>query len=93
MHYSRITHIRKPDRYSSHEHITHVGNLIEGWVITREDAIARIDSKRNTFYVVDAKDPKKRSDVGVIRPIGRDPYLRTYADGDWNDNLLALPGC
>ena len=29
--------------------------------------------------------------VGVVRPSGQQPYLRTYADGEWNDNLLALP--
>ena len=31
-------------------------------------------------------------DVGVVDgPNGK--YLRTYADGKWNDNLLALPEC
>lgn len=29
--------------------------------------------------------------VGVCRPTGGQPYLRTHADGDWTDNLLALP--
>ena len=34
------------------------------------------------------------SEIGVVKPTdGRDPYLRTYADGDWNNNLLALPEC
>lgn len=27
--------------------------------------------------------------VGVVK--GDPPYLRTYADQTWNDNLLALP--
>jgi hypothetical protein len=27
--------------------------------------------------------------VGVVN--GNPPYLRTYADGTWTDNLLALP--
>lgn len=30
--------------------------------------------------------------VGVVRPSdGRAPYLQSYADGKWNNNLLALP--
>jgi hypothetical protein len=29
--------------------------------------------------------------VGVRRPKDGPPYLSTYADGDWTDNLLALP--
>jgi hypothetical protein len=35
----------------------------------------------------------KRSDVGVVRVAGRNPYLRTHADGDWNNNLLSLDQC
>lgn len=31
--------------------------------------------------------------VGVVNPVQRTPYLRTYADGKWSDNLLALPEC
>ncbi|WP_240793257.1 DUF3892 domain-containing protein [Arthrobacter crystallopoietes] len=29
--------------------------------------------------------------VGVIKPDNAAPYLRTYADGLWNNNLLPLP--
>lgn len=29
--------------------------------------------------------------VGVVKPAGLRPYLRTYADQTWNNNLLALP--
>lgn len=58
----------------------------------REQVIASIEGKANTFYVIDAYNGK-RSDVGVVRPVGRPPYLRTYADGDWNNNLLSLNQC
>jgi hypothetical protein len=54
--------------------------------------IASIDARTNTFYVVDPRTGK-RSDVGVVRSPGRAPYLRTYADGDWNNNLLSLHQC
>ena len=29
--------------------------------------------------------------VGVVRPSNGPNYVRTYADGIWTDNLLALP--
>lgn len=87
---ARVTCITKPDRESPHEHITHLGGV--GWKWTREQVIQSIDGKTNTFHVIDAQG--HRSDVGVIDPgNGRVRYVRTYADGDWNNNLLALPEC
>jgi hypothetical protein len=86
----RITHIRKLDRYSTHEHITHAGNP-PTWFWTREQIIKSIEDKDNTFYVIDSVNGK-RSEVGVVYPNdNRSPYLRTHADGDWNNNLLSLP--
>ena len=87
----QITCIVKPHPLSSHEHITHVGNPLGGWKWTREAVIASIDAGANTFYVQDAKG--KRSNVGVVRQTGKLPYLRTHADGYWNDNLLSLNQC
>ncbi len=89
----QITCIVKPDRFSQHEHITHVGNPQAGWKWTREKVIESIDAKINTFYVLDPKNGK-RAEVGVQRPNdGRDPFLQTYADGYWNNNLLSLNQC
>lgn len=86
----RITHIRKNNRFSSHEHITHAGNP-PTWFWTREDIISSIESKSNTFYVKDTATGK-RSEVGVVYPgDNRSPFLRTHADGYWNDNFLSLP--
>lgn len=88
----RVTCITKPHPLSPHEHITRVGNPHAGWEWTLEQVIASIEAGTNTFYVLD-KRTGKRSDVGVVRPTGRVPYLRTHADGYWNDNLLALDQC
>jgi Protein of unknown function (DUF3892) len=87
----QVTCITKPHPQSSHEHITHLGNPPQ-WVWTREEVIASIDAKTNIFYV---RDPAtgKRSDVGVVREVGKAPYLRTYADGSYNNNLLSLNQC
>ncbi|MDP2877436.1 MAG: DUF3892 domain-containing protein [Holophaga sp.] len=93
----RVTCITKPHPHSAHEHITHIGGPDGGqgkpWKITREEAVRLIDSKIHTFFVLDPQT-KKRGVVGVVRPAdGRPPFLRTHADGTWNDNLLALMQC
>lgn len=88
---SQVTCITKPNPQSQHEHITHLGNPPQ-WVWTREQVIASIEAKTNTFFV---RDPStgKRSDVGVVREAGKAPYLRTHADGYYNNNLLSLNQC
>lgn len=91
----QITCITKPDRFSSHENITHVGNPTAGgtgWIWPRERVIQSIEANENTFFVLDPVS-NKRSEVGVVRSSGKLPYLRTYADGDWNNNLLSLNQC
>ena len=88
---AQVTCITKPHPQSAHEHITHLGNPPQ-WVWTREQVIASIDAKSNSFFVLDPYSGK-RSDVGVVRVSGKDPYLRTYAGGNWNNNLLSLNQC
>jgi len=85
----QITCVTKPHPQSSHEHITHVGNPLANWVWTREAVIQSIEAGTNTFFVVDSATGK-RSYVGVVRPARSQPYIRTYADGDWSNNLLSL---
>jgi len=84
----RVTFITLSSGGSRHEHITHIGGA--GWKITKEDAISRIEGKTDSFYVYDDR-AQKRANVGVVREAGRAPFLRTHADGYWNDNLLSLP--
>jgi hypothetical protein len=84
--------INKPNRESSHEHITHIGNMNGNWRLTRESAIQRIESNTEAFFTVD-KQTSKRVYVGVVRESGKAPYLRTHADGKWNNNLLAQQEC
>lgn len=84
--------INKPNRNSASEHITHIGNTTNQWRLTREAAITRIESKTEAYYTVD-KSNGKRIYIGVVREVGKAPYLRTHADGKWNDNLLAQTEC
>jgi hypothetical protein len=88
----QITCIVKPHPQSPHEHITHVGNPAAQWIWPSEKVIESIDSKTNTFYVLDPVSGK-RANVDVYRVAGKRPFLRTYADGQWNNNLLSLNQC
>ena len=87
-----ITCINKPEHHNRHEHITHIGNSEEGWRITREDAIKRIDNGTDGFYTIDITTGK-RCEILVVREHGKDPYLRSHADGKPNDNLLEQQEC
>ncbi len=87
-----VTCIVKPNPQSAHEHITHIGNPGAAWVWPREQVVASIESKTNTFYVLDPATGR-RADIGVVHEQGKAPYLRTYADGQWNNNLLSLQQC
>lgn len=91
-----VTCINKPNRMSSHEHITHIGNITNDpanrWRLPREEAIRRIEAKEEAFYTVDRATGNKMY-IDVVRETGRNPFLRTHADGKWNDNLLAQTEC
>lgn len=82
-----VSCINKQPRNNPYEGITHLGGA--GWRWTRQQVIDSIKAGTNTFFtLVDGN----RGDIGVVHgPNG--PYLRTYADGKWNDNLLSLPEC
>ena len=83
----QVTCINKQPRNNTHEGITHLGG--SGWRWTRSQVIQSIEAKTNTFYT---KVGGNRAEIGVVNgPNGK--YVRTYADGKWNDNLLALPEC
>jgi uncharacterized protein DUF3892 len=86
----QVTCIRKSNPAREHEHITHLGG--HGWKWPVAQVIRSIESLDNTFYVIDPRT-KKRSELAIVRPEGKKPYVRTHADGDMNDNLLGLPPC
>jgi hypothetical protein len=89
-----VKSITKPNRLSPHEHITHIGNNSTApcWRMTREKAIKWIDEKIAQFYTVDTQTGQKIY-LYVVREQGKNPYLRSAADGKWRDNLLALADC
>ncbi|MDR6170940.1 DUF3892 domain-containing protein [Curtobacterium sp. SORGH_AS_0776] len=50
--------------------------------------VAFLEQKNATAYVGVGST---RVPVGVVRPESGAPYLRTYADGKWTNNLVNLP--
>jgi hypothetical protein len=79
--------INKQPRNNPHEGITHLGG--SNWRWSREQVIQSIEQRTNSFHTMVAG---MRADVGIVNgPNGK--YVRTHADGQWNDNLLALPEC
>lgn len=87
-----VTCINKPHRESTHEHITHLGNTAQSWCLTREAMITKITNKTEAFFTID-RVSRKNAYIGVVGAAGMHPYLRTYADSVWTNNLLDLPGC
>lgn len=89
-----ITHRRmSPPNSQDHQHITHLQWKRSGSVDTVSSAtqalVEWIDSGTGTAVV---KPGSGQSVVGTVDPgSGRPKYLRTYADGEWNNNLLSLP--
>jgi hypothetical protein len=89
----QITCINKQPRDNSYEGITHLGGPNNGngmrWIEPRANIISYIQQGIHSFYTL---VNGRRSNVGVINGT-YGPYVRAYADGVWNDNLLALNEC
>ena len=92
---NRIIAIRKPDRFSSVHHITHVqleGPGLLPTILPVEDVIARIDHWGEQFYTLrggleaNVEVVHRNALLGVHRD-----NIRTVPDGTRMDNLLSLP--
>ncbi len=84
---NQVLCINKQPRNNAHEGITHLGG--NGWKVTRAQMVDYIRAGTHSFFTM---VNGKRAEVGVVDgPNG--PYVRTHADGYYNDNLLALYEC
>ncbi len=83
----QVVCINKDPRNNTHEGIVNLGGV--NWKFTRQQVVDSINSGAHTFYTLVGG---RRADVGVING-AHGQYVRTRADGQWNDNLLALPEC
>lgn len=86
-----ITHIRQSGG-AGHESITHYEwrNPVTGAVDGSSKAamVNWIDADGGRAFVGSGAN---RAEIGVVHPAQGQPYLRTYADGQWTNNLLSLP--
>ncbi len=83
----QITCITKPDRYSDHEAITHVGGA--GFYITRQECANNIDSGRESYFV---SVGGFTTTVATYSKNGV-KFIKTRRDATLKDNLLSLPEC
>lgn len=89
----RISCINKTNRSDPHQRIQAIGGVNNDesrWKLTEEQAIAEIESGTYSSYV--EQPSGHRVDVIVATRLGR-KYLKTTADGEQPDNLLALREC
>ena len=79
--------INKTDRSSAHDRIRSIGG--DGWKITQQEAITRIENKTYEYYV-----SRGGAAVDVIVATNNGTkYIKTKNDGLQPDNLLSLPEC
>lgn len=89
----QIKCIKKTNRISSHERISHVGGQNPDgtqWKLSLTDAIKGIESGQWKFYVSVGGDSVW---VIVSKSAAGNKYLKTENDGDQPNNLLSLPEC
>jgi hypothetical protein len=89
----RVSCITRTSSTSAHARIERIGGVDSNgrrWQLAESQAIDEIKSGEWTFYV----EPRAghRVKVVIARRLGRE-YLKTEADGEQPDNLLALPDC
>ena len=75
---------------SGHEHIAEVRWIDPATNQTKQTSRASmVDFIRKNPGITKVTDGRNTVDVGVWD--ANPPYLRTYADKNWTDNLLSLP--
>jgi hypothetical protein len=89
----KVTCIKKSNRSSPHERITHIGGVGgdgQRWSLTQPAAIDGIEKGTWRFFV--SAYPRE---VDVIVATSRfgNKYLKTTSDGEEPNNLLSLPEC
>ena len=89
----RVDCVTRTDRVSPYYRIRAIGGRGrdgERWRLSEDAAIAAIENEQASFYVERPKG--RRVDVIVAQGLGK-TYLKTEADTEAPDLLLALPDC
>jgi len=87
-----ITQVRMAPGGTTHEHITDYGwtNDADGKVGSSDKPtmVAWMDNEGGKAHCGSGVN---RVEVGTVHPSIGQAYLRTFADGNWTNNLLSLP--
>ncbi|WP_020074917.1 DUF3892 domain-containing protein [Cryocola sp. 340MFSha3.1] len=89
-----ITRVHFEGFSKTHESITRyeytdLSTGYTGRTVDKPTLVSWIDNKQETAFVGSGYN---RVNVGTVHPNdGRRPFVRTYADGNWTNNLLSLP--
>lgn len=88
----RITHKRLSNG-TEHQHITELQWTNEATSATGSSTrAAMVDFvDKNPAGSAYTREGATRANVGSVHPAQGQPYVRTYSDGKWTNNLLALP--
>lgn len=81
--------VTKPHRTSDDKLITHLGNRIYGWRLTKESVAQRILSGESRFFVIDVAT-EKRHEI-FVEADGDKLTLKAHNGAQWMDTLMALP--
>jgi hypothetical protein len=89
----QVSCINKSDRDNPYERILNIGGVDSdgnGWKISQEEAITRIESGASEFFVT-----VLRQEVNIIVAVSQsgNKYIKTEADGEQPNNLLSLAEC
>ncbi|MBT1631033.1 DUF3892 domain-containing protein [Curtobacterium flaccumfaciens] len=87
----RITHIRLSGGIRDHHHITDVRRVGCESGKLQDNAVAQILEWIDGGARLRAGAGAGEVPVGVVSKTGHRPYLRSHADGTWNNNVLAQP--
>ncbi|WP_437673169.1 DUF3892 domain-containing protein [Sorangium sp. So ce131] len=90
----RVSCIRRTNRQSAHERIQGIGGVEPDgtpWYHPLAVAISNISSKRFSYYV--ERPGGHRVTLVIARSSAGHDYVKTEADGEQPNNLLALPDC
>jgi hypothetical protein len=89
----QITCVNKANRTSAHERIHRVGGGVgaNAWTLDQQEVVRRIEAGTEQFYV--ERPAGHRVAVVVAKSAWGHKYIKTTADGEQPDNLLALSEC
>lgn len=94
----RIICIKKDggNHYNPYEAISEFGWIEEptnkSGIVNLPEMIKFLEEDKGEAYVINRFDPSDRAYLYVNQRNGK-KFVQTYADGQWNDNLLQLPEC